>query len=64
MGGGAHASTVTGFGAPLLIDFVTWSAMPTPIVTPATVLGGAGSANQDAAPGVAGALRLVCDHLS
>jgi hypothetical protein len=61
--GGAHPSPVSGFGAPLLIDFVTWHAVPTATATPPTAPGGAGWTSQDAAFGVAGAMHVAFDHL-
>ncbi len=61
--GGAHASPVSGFGSPLLVDFVTWRAEPSPNGTPPTVSGGASGAFQDAIPGIAGALQVAFAHL-
>ena len=61
--GGAHPSAVSGFGTPLLVDFMTWHAASTATATPPTVPGGAGWGSQDAAFGVAGAIHVAFDHL-
>jgi hypothetical protein len=56
--GAAHASPVSGFGSPLLVDFVTWHSPPTPAVVPTTVSGAgvAGSTHPD------GVIGLPPDH--
>jgi hypothetical protein len=56
--GAVHAPPVSGFGSPLLVDFVTWNPAPTPTVTPTTVAGagGAGSGHPD------GIVGLPPDH--
>lgn len=62
--GAAYASPVSGFGSPLLVDFLTLHPAPAPTVAPSTVPGyGPGWAFQDAAPGVAGAMHVTFDHL-
>jgi hypothetical protein len=45
--GAVHSAPVSGFGSPLLVDFVTWNPAPTPTVAPPTVSG----------PGVAGGMH-------
>jgi hypothetical protein len=45
--GAVHAAPVSGFGSPLLVDFVTWNPAPTATVTPPSVSG----------PGVAGGMH-------
>jgi hypothetical protein len=60
VGGGAHADSVSGFGSPLLVDFVTFRAAPGPDVAPPTVPGYSAGANSDEpAHGVAGAIQQL-----
>jgi hypothetical protein len=56
--GAAHTSPVSGFGSPLLVDFVTWQQPPTPAAAPPTVAGAgvAGSTHPD------GLIGLPPDH--
>jgi hypothetical protein len=61
VGGGAHADSVSGFGSPLLVDFVTFRAAPGPdVVAPPTVPGySAGANSYEPAHGVAGAIQQL-----
>ena len=60
VGGGAHANSVSGFGSPLLVDFVTFRAAPGPDVAPPTVAGYSAGANPDMpGHGVAGAIHQL-----
>jgi hypothetical protein len=60
VGGGAHADSVSGFGSPLLVDFVTFRATPGPDVAPPTVPGySAGANSYEPAHGVAGAIQQL-----
>lgn len=43
--GAVHAPAVSGFGSPLLVDFVTWNPAPTLTVTPTTVAGAGGASS-------------------
>jgi hypothetical protein len=58
VGGGAHADSVSGFGSPLLVDFVTFGAAPAPNAAPPTVPGYSAGANSvEPAHAVAGAIH-------
>jgi hypothetical protein len=60
VGGGAHANSVSGFGSPLLVDFVTFRAAAGPDVAPPTVPGfGVGASPDEPRHGVAGAIHQL-----
>lgn len=56
--GAVYAPPVSGFGSPLLVDFVTWPLAPTPTLAPPTVTGTgvAGSLHPD------GFVGMLPDH--
>jgi hypothetical protein len=60
VGGGAYANSVSGFGSPLLVDFVTFRAAPGPDVAPPTIRGDSAGANpNEPGHGVAGAIHQL-----
>lgn len=65
VGGSAHCPAPTsGYGPPLLVDFVTWNPVAGPTMASPTVPGyGAGSDFHDLAVGVAGAMYVAFDTL-
>jgi hypothetical protein len=58
VGGAVHSSPVSGFGSPLLVDFVTWCPAPASTVAPPTVAG-SGAVGSIQPEGLAG---LPPDH--
>jgi hypothetical protein len=63
--GATNATEVSGFGSPLLLDFVTWYPVPMSMETATSVSGaGPGGIVHDNAPGIPGALYATFDHLA
>ena len=62
--GAVQASSVSGSGSPLLVDFVASYPAPASTVAPPTVAGaGASEAFRDIAPAVAGGVNATFDRL-